>query len=583
VEIGPRVVFCEYRDPAPPLLRWGRGLVRVLQTRRLDEVLPTLAAVEEAVAGGLHAAGFLAYEAAPAMDGACRTHAAGTLPLVWFALFREMVEDEVPAAEAADGFFAGPWRGSITPAQHRQAVERIKDYIARGHTYQVNYTFRLRASFQGDPWEFFLRLCRSQRARYGAYLDNGQQAICSASPELFFSLDGEVLTARPMKGTAPRGLTSADDRRQRQMLAGSLKDRAENAMIVDMMRNDLGRVARRGSVRVVSAMDVEKYPTVLQMTSTVAARTSAALVEILRAAFPPASITGAPKFRTMEIIRELETGPRGVYTGSIGYLSPGRQARFNVAIRTVAVDRRRGEAEYGVGGGIVWDSVAAAEYAECETKAAVLTAELPPFELLETLLYEGPRGYFLLERHLRRLAESAEYFDFAFDPAEVCRRLDDLAAGFHSAAHRVRLCVGRQGRIALEAAPLPAQPSSAPWRLRLAQRPIDCRNVFLYHKTTCRSIYEAACSTHDDCDDIVLWNERGEATETTIANLVVRKEGRLATPPVRCGLLPGTFRAHLLETGEIAEEVVTLDDLRQTSELFAVNSVRKWLPAVLVG
>ena len=285
----------------------------------------------------------------------------------------------------------------------------------------------------------------------------------------------------------------------------------------------------------------------------------------------------------MEIIRELEADPRGVYSGAIGYLSPGRKACFNVAIRTVAIDPQRAEAEYGVGGGIVWDSGPAAEYAECETKAAVLTVELPPFELLETLLYEGGHGYFLLERHLRRLAESAEYFAFAVDPAEVRRRLDDLACGFRGAAHRVRLCVSRQGDVAVEAAPLRARPPSPPWRLRLAQRPIDCRNVFLYHKTTCRSVYEAAGRADDACDDFVLWNEQGEATETTIANLVVRKQGRLVTPPVRCGLLPGTFREHLLETSDIAEDIVTLDDLRQAGALFAVNSVRKWLPAVLVG
>ena len=348
-------------------------------------------------------------------------------------------------------------------------------------------------------------------------------------------------------------------------------------------------------------MDVETYPTVLQMTSTVAARTSAALVDILQATFPPASITvrrrSAP-WRSSASWRPIPAA----FTAARSAIFPPAARRFNVAIRTVAIDRERGEAEYGVGGGIVWDSEPAAEYAECETKAAVLTVELPSFELLETLLYEGGHGYFLLERHLRRLAESAEYFAFAVDPAEVRRRLDDLACGFRGAAHRVRLCVSRQGDVAVEAAPLPVRPTSPPWRLRLAQRPIDRRNVFLYHKTTCRGVYEAAGRADDEkalpsprvgegpgvrgleaCDDFVLWNEQGEATETTIANLVVRKQGRLVTPPVRCGLLPGTFREHLLETGEIAEDVVTLDDLRQAGALFAVNSVRKWLPAVLVG
>ncbi len=290
----------------------------------------------------------------------------------------------------------------------------------------------------------------------------------------------------------------------------------------------------------------------------------------------------------MEIIRELEPDPRGVYTGCIGWLSPGRKGRFNVAIRTVAIDRAAAEAEYGVGGGIVWDSDPAAEYAECETKAAVLAAELPPFELLETMLlesaksHENDRGYFLLERHLRRLAESAEYFDFALDPAEVRRRLDDLAAGLTHGTHRVRLRVDRQGRVAVESTPLPAEVSSAAWRLRPAERPVDRRNVFLYHKTTCRTVYPAVCPAGGDCDDFVLWNDRGQATETTIANLVVEKGGRLVTPPVECGLLPGTYRAHLLETGRICEEVVTMEDLRRAKKLFAVNSVRRWLPATIV-
>ena len=391
-----------------------------------------------------------------------------------------------------------------------------------------------------------------------------------------------------MKGTAPRGLTSAEDRRRRASLAASVKDRAENAMIVDMTRNDLGRVARPGSVCVASAFDVEKYPTLLQMTSTVTARTSASLVEILQATFPPASITGAPKIRTMEIIRELEPDPRGVYTGCIGWLSPGRKARFNVAIRTVAIDRAAAEAEYGVGGGIVWDSDPAAEYAECETKAAVLAAELPQFELLETMLldstksHEDDRGYFLLERHLRRLAESADYFDFALDPAEVRRRLDELAAGLTHGTHRVRLRVDRQGRVAVESTPLPAEASSAAWRLRPAERPIDRRNAFLYHKTTCRSVYP---TVGPDLRRLRRLRPL-ERPRTSDRNDHRQSRGRKGRParhsagPMRS--VAGHVSRPLLETGEHLRG--GRDDGRPASgeELVAINSVRKWLPAVLV-
>jgi para-aminobenzoate synthetase / 4-amino-4-deoxychorismate lyase len=574
-----QVVFWQYRHGAPPVRLVFDGLISVVEAWRPEEVLPKLVEVEQAVGSGLYAAGFLSYEASSGMDRACRTHPGGKLPLVWFGLFRKMFSGEASPEDRPGDFSVGPWQPSIGLAEYQQAVDRIKEYIASGDTYQVNYSFRLRAAFAGDSWSYFQRLCRAQRGQYAAYIDTGRHVLCSASPELFFSLDGTELLTRPMKGTAPRGLTSQADRRRREELARSVKDRAENAMIVDMMRNDVGRVAERGSMRVLSSFDLEKYPTVLQMTSTVAAQTSAPMTEILRALFPPASITGAPKIRTMEIIREMEPDPRGVYTGTIGWLAPGRKAEFNVAIRTVAIDRETGQAEYGVGGGIVWDSEKAGEYAECETKAAVLTAEAPEFELLETMRCEGNGRFYLLEEHLQRLRDSAEYFDFAVNIEEVQKRLEELANELTGVPHRVRLRVGRYGQISLDAASMPPS-RSEPWRLRLAERPMNSRNPFLYHKTTHRDVYEAAHASRGDCDDVVLWNEQGQVTETRIANLVVEKDGCLVTPPVECGLLPGVFRKHLLETGQIVEGIVTEDELRHAERVFAINSVRGWMPAV---
>jgi para-aminobenzoate synthetase/4-amino-4-deoxychorismate lyase len=575
-----KVVFCRYAGSAPPSWKCFDGLVDIVQTHQVEEVLARLAEVERAVAGGLFAAGLVSYEAAAAFDPIFATHPGGPLPLVWFALFRRTWEQDAPPREDAANFSVDPWSASVSPAQYDEAIHCIKDYIARGHTYQVNYSFRLRASFCGDPWGLFRRLCEAQRAEYSAYLDLGDQVMCSASPELFFDLRDDSILTRPMKGTAPRGRTTQEDRQLRDQLLQSPKDRAENAMIVDMMRNDLGRIADKGSVSVASAFDVEKFPTLYQMTSTVTAKTKASFSEILSALFPAASITGAPKVRTMEIIRELEPDPRGIYTGCIGWLAPGRQASFSVAIRTVALDRTTGTAEYGTGGGIVWDSDRANEYAECETKAAVLAAEAPQFELLETLLYRGTEGYFLLEGHLQRLAESAEYFDFAVDLAEVRRRLLETADCLAHQQHRVRLHVGRQGQIAIEAGPL-VDNCPVPWKLRLAPQPIDPQNVFLYHKTTCRTVYEQAYASRGECDDVILWNPDGQATETTIANLVVEKGGRLVTPPVTCGLLPGVLRQHLLDTGQVHEHIVTLDDIRQAQRLFVVNSVRGQVPAVL--
>jgi para-aminobenzoate synthetase/4-amino-4-deoxychorismate lyase len=319
------------------------------------------------------------------------------------------------------------------------------------------------------------------------------------------------------------------------------------------------------------------------MTSTVAAKTAASLVDIFRALFPAASITGAPKIRTMQIIRELEPSCRGVYTGCIGYVAPNRKARFNVAIRTVQIDRVAGEAEYGVGGGIVWDSTSGGEYEECRVKAQVLTTpERPRFELLETLLYEPADGYFLLEEHLRRLEASAAYFDYSIDLSAIRDRLRQAALGFADSRRRVRLCLSHDGKIAIESAVLATSAAARPWRLKLAQSPVNSRDVFLYHKTTCRQPYDAALASRGDCDDVVLWNEDRQLTETTIANIVIQKGDGLVTPPVTCGLLAGVFRAHLLETGQIREEIVTVDDLRRAKAVFAINSVRKWLPAEVI-
>lgn len=357
-------------------VRWLRGgnCIGVVRADSTSEILPALEEVQRAAERGLYAAGFVAYDAASGIEWhlEIRPPKLGSrIPLLWFALFEVLAECDPPRAECGT-FRLGHWQPSVTKERYSAAIDRIKDHIAAGDTYQVNYTFRLRAPFRGEPRPLFVKLFEAQQTQYAAYIETEEFAICSASPELFFDLADGVITTRPMKGTAPRGGTSEEDGRLRTELAGSVKNRAENAMIVDMMRNDLGRVAEVGSVKVSDAFAVEEYPTLFQMTSTVSARTGASLVEIFRALFPCASITGAPKVRTMQIIRELEDSPRGVYTGCIGYVAPGGRARFNVAIRTAAIDRVAGLTEYGTGGGVVWDSQAQSEYDEAMTKAAVL-------------------------------------------------------------------------------------------------------------------------------------------------------------------------------------------------------------------
>ena len=563
--------------------RWLRfqAPVEIIAATRLDEVRPALRQIEEAVERrGLHAAGWIAYEAAPAFDPALHTRAPGPLPLLWFGLFPPPETIELPPAAAA----ARPeetWQPELGPAAYRAAFDRVKQHIRAGDTYQVNLSFRLRcAAFAREPWAAFLALVAAQRPAYGAYVAAGPWRIGSASPELFFRRAGDRLESRPMKGTAPRAPAAAEDRARAAALTASDKNRAENLMIVDMVRNDLGRVARPGSVRTRRLCELEKYPTVWQLTSAVAAESDAPTADIFSALFPPASITGAPKPRTMEIIAGLEASPRQVYTGAIGFLAPGRRAQFSVAIRTLLVDTRTAQAEYGTGGGIVWDSAGAAEWAECAAKAAILAAPpRPDFQLLETMLWTPAGGLHLLERHLARLRESAEYFDHPCDEARLRAELAAFVKTLPAAARRLRLLLDAAGRAELESAPLP--PSAASFRVALARRPVDRAEVCLYHKTTRRRVYEEAKADFPDHDDVILWNDAGEATETTIANLVVEIDGALCTPPVECGLLPGTARADLLSRGELRERRIPLADLRAAPRLFLLNSVRGLVPAIL--
>jgi para-aminobenzoate synthetase/4-amino-4-deoxychorismate lyase len=547
---------------------------QIITAATLPEVVAGLAEVEAAVTGGgLHAAGFVSYEAAPAFDPALTVRQGGGFPLLWFGLYDQVDEVELPDPTTAPGWRQADWQPSITSAEYYDALARIKTLIRSGDTYQVNFTWRLETVLSVPPWEFFLRLAAAQESPFSAFLDTGDWVVCSASPELFFRLDGERIECRPMKGTAARGLTLAQDRARAESLRISEKDRAENVMIVDMTRHDLGRVAQPGSVNVTSLFAVEKYPTVWQMTSTVEARTSAGLSRIFGALFPPASITGAPKVRTMEIIARLESSPRRLYTGAIGFVAPGRRAQFNVAIRTLLFHRSTCRVEYGVGGGIVWDSQPESEWRECRTKAGILEAPMPPFSLLETMLWTPAAGCFLLDRHLQRLEASALYFGFRVNLEAVKVKLEQLVSGLPPVHQKVRLLVDQDGSITLEANAFPEE-TSMPQRVALAAAPVDSANPFLYHKTTNRSVYETALAACSGYRDVLLYNERGEVTESTIANVAVDIEGRLVTPPVDCGLLAGTLRADLLARGELIEQPVTIAQLLRSTRVFLINSVR---------
>lgn len=555
----------------------------VISAYELDDVGPNLHRLDQMIRErGMYAAGFISYEAAPAFDVALETHPPSSFPLFWFGLYERPEIIELPPPPAHPDYTMGEWSPSVSRQAYEKAIDQVKTYIARGETYQVNYSFRLRAPFAGDAWDLFLELVQAQQADYAAYVGTERFTVCSASPELFFTLDGHRLTGRPMKGTAPRGHTLAEDEKMAQWLHNSEKNRAENVMIVDMIRNDMGRVAHMGSVHVPHLFDVERYPTLWQMTSTVKATSTASLPEIMKALFPCASITGAPKARTMQIIRELETVPRRIYTGCIGFIAPDRKVQFNVAIRTVLVDEERGRAEYGTGGGIVWDSVTGDEYVECQVKTKVLTAERADFSLLETLLWTPDEGYFLLPYHLQRLCDSAAYFGIPIEEERIHEELMQVAASCPGEPHKVRLLVAQDGAISCQAAPLSQAPVPQRVRLKLAPTPVDSDDPFLYHKTTRRQVYDTARAACPDGDDVLLWNERGEITETCIANVIVERDGELLTPPVECGLLPGTFRAHLLDQGQVREEIIPVERVKECQRLYVVNSVREWREAFLV-
>jgi para-aminobenzoate synthetase/4-amino-4-deoxychorismate lyase len=390
-----------------------------------------------------------------------------------------------------------------------------------------------------------------------------------------------------MKGTAPRGRWPAEDQEIRAALRGSVKDRAENAMIVDLLRNDLGRIARDGSVSWSDVFDAERFETVWQLTSTVEARLEPGtrLVDVFRALFPSGSVTGAPKVRTMELIAELEDAERGVYCGTVGYVAPagapGARARFNVAIRTAVCDTETGAAVYGVGGGITWDSRAAAEFDEVLAKARILTARRPGFRLLESLRFDPDAGYRRLDEHLARLRDSAAYFGLAFDEGAVRRALDLAAGRYVGKSTKVRLVLDRKGRIETGAAPLGA--AHEPVRLAVDRtHPVDPADVTLFHKTTLRDRYDDAARRYPDADDVILVNGRDEVTEATRANVAVRIGGRWWTPPLAAGLLPGCERAALLRDGTIAERTITVEDLLDAEAIAVVSSVRPWREAVLV-
>jgi para-aminobenzoate synthetase / 4-amino-4-deoxychorismate lyase len=560
---------------------WSLSSVSSNQTisaSQIDEVIPLLRAAESAAHEGAYVALMLSYEAAPAFDSALKTHEQSALPLAWAAI---LPQTENVASPPHGETFEPEWTPQIGREEYNSAIARIRDRIAAGETYQVNYSFPLTATFSGDTFDWYRSLSLAQGAKYCAYLDLGYHQILSMSPELFFERRGDTVRTRPMKGTIRRGRWNSEDEELARTLETSTKDKAENVMIVDLLRNDLGKVSIPGSVNVTSLFELERFETVWQMTSTVEGRlrNGTSLVELMSALFPCGSITGAPKIRTMEIIKELEPHPRGAYTGTIGFLRPGGDCIFNVAIRTVVVDSETGRATFGVGGGITIDSTAEREYEECLVKTRFLHTQQRTFDLFESILLEDGE-YFLLERHLERLKDSANYFGFEYVEAKIRTNIDDLRQAHIEGSWKLKLTLSKDADVSTEVTAI-GRGEKALVRVGLATTPIDSSDRLLFHKTTHRSFYTSQLAARPECDDVIFYNERGEVTESTIANVVVALDGKLVTPPISAGLLTGTFRNQLIDDGEIEERKITVGQLREVREFFLINSVRKWMKAVL--
>ena len=558
------------------------GLLATGQAADLSRVRPLVEEAAGRAEAGEWVAVALTYEAAAGLQPGLSVHdPQGPVPLAWFAAFSNVNHE--PRWGSAQPYEVGSWAAAVSKSDYLAMVDEIRQLIAAGDTYQVNYTIPLRTSVEGDLMSLYRGLIEAQSGGYGAFLETDEWAVLSASPELFVRWDrnGQLVT-RPMKGTRRRGRTPAEDARLRDELESSDKDHAENVMIVDLLRNDLGRVCEIGTVHVEHLFDIERFDTVWQLTSEVhgMSRSDVDLIEVLAGLFPCGSVTGAPKKRTMEIIQSVEPDPRGIYCGTVGYLSPDPaepKAHLNVAIRTVEVDRTNGQARYGAGGGITWDSDPLQEWQEVAAKAAVLDVVPEPLTLIETMRWEPDTGVIRRDRHLERLAASATHFDVPLNLAMLTDRLDAISA---DRALRVRVTVSRAGHHEVELGPAPAL--NQPIEVAIDDVPVDDQHLFLFHKTNRRTVYRDAADRHPEMEDVLLINTRGQITESTRANVAALLGDTWVTPPLSDGLLPGVLRAEMLASGQLTERSLSVADVRSADAVELISSLRGRRPAVLV-
>lgn len=542
--------------------------IKELKTRDLDQVEALLKEVETYQEAGFYAVGYVSYEAAPAFEKKFAVHPA---PLMGEYLLYFTIHEEVETLPFPEDYEAvelpANWKEEVEAPAYQKAIETIHHHIRQGDTYQVNYTVQLSQELKSDPLAIYNRLVVEQKAHYNAFFQHDDVSILSISPELFFEQDDRLLTTRPMKGTTRRGLTNQADLKEAAWLEADPKNRAENMMIVDLLRNDMNRISEIGSEQVTRLCQVEQYSTVWQMTSTIESRLrpEVDLLQTFQALFPCGSITGAPKISTMEIIQKTEKAPRGVYCGTIGILLPKGKRIFNVAIRTLQMQGN--QAIYGVGGGITWDSKWESEYQETKQKSAVLYRQEPHFELLTTgRIHQGELTF--LEQHLSRLREASRYFAYPYDEPKLLKELQEKLGHLKSNLdYRCRIALQKNGAFQLTITELTDLPASY-LQAQLTEQKLDLATPVTYFKTSQRD--HLGQSDHEQ----IFHLPDGSLLETTIGNLVLEIEGQLYTPPAHLPLLDGIYRRHLLETQQVEEKLLTLNDLTDADRIYACNALR---------
>lgn len=542
--------------------------IKELKTRDLDQVQDLLAQVEAYQEAGYYVVGYVSYEASPAFEEKLQVHRAPLLSeyLLYFTVHDQVETSPIPLTYE-DIDLPDKWQTQTSAQEYEQAIATIHHHIRQGDTYQVNYTIQLDHDLPKDSFAIYNRLVVEQGASYNAYVEHDDMAILSISPELFFKQEGRILTTRPMKGTTSRGFTHQTDLEQASWLAQDPKNRAENMMIVDLLRNDMNRISEIGSEKVIKLCDVEQYSTVWQMTSTIQSqlRPEINLVETFKALFPCGSITGAPKISTMEIIKKVEKAPRGVYCGTVGICLPNGSAIFNVAIRTI--QKQGTKAIYGVGGGITWDSTWESEYRETQQKSAVLYRKQPVFDLITTGKISLGKLTFI-DQHLERLQISSRYFAYPFDKEKLLSQILEICQNSDpSKDYRLRIAISKDGTCQLDRQELQELPETF-CQAKLRLQDADLNSPFRHFKTSCRP------HLNIEKQEQIYYNRDGYLLETSIGNIVLKLDGKLYTPPLELGILDGIYRNYLLKNHSATEKSLTLEDLKQAEAVYACNAVR---------